>query len=155
MLQPACQNLPSTPSKPTPASCSSILLRHCSLLRWRPPSSAPRKSEASSEELLQHLGPHTCPQPKRDCHGYQEKPNSFRAPAPAPWAPALPPESKATAIDPGRSPRMHRALALVPPAARLTSHQGSSHQCNPGEDTAHAHFRFSSPTKATGHRQTA
>lgn len=93
------------------------------------------------------------PNQREDCHHTREKPNSFRAPALALQAPLLPRNKAANTTEPRRIPGSYLAPALapltlsLPPSWQLPTH--------PGEDAAQAHFRSSSPTKATGYMQTA
>lgn len=96
-----------------------------------------------------------------------------------PWATATLPTKEKTTIMPGRSSNPEELLfqpptpsshpirhwlplslgkVLAPTSyvssssdSRPTSHQGSGHQHTTGKLEIHAHFRFSSPTKATRH----
>lgn len=69
------------------------------------------KAKRAQRSGSRALGPTSVPKQSRDCHGQEEKLDSFRAPALAPEAPAPLPDSRTTA--PRRSPSLHRALTLA------------------------------------------
>lgn len=110
-------------------SSSDLWFQHLGLWLY-PPTKAEttivlRRSPAHSGLLLQPLGPQPLPLQGGNCHQAWGKP----------WITA--------------------GSGYIPSIFSLMPHHGDSCQCTLGECIACPHFRFSSPTKTTGQRQTA
>ena len=75
------------------------------------------KSDLSTEMQLQALKPQHIPNQSRNCRNTWEKPNSLRAPAPAPWV--LPCDKAIMSTEHRKNPGLYLALALALPTPAL------------------------------------